>query len=245
MVYAVVQQSIDPPTPDQCRAALGQLAGHTLTPADAGAVSRTAFGVLAEWLTAERAEQLQRAFANVGYAAAVVDHNDLFHLPEGKSARKLDLTDDALVLFDALDRLQFIPWHEVILIAAGVIGKVRFAHDVELVAADSAGPSLEYKRNREVNTLVTRVDLILGVDPFRLRIDARRFHYDCLGDRVSNRALDNFATLVTELVARSTVAMYNRGAVAIANGDTLDMVYPNKRAFEEELAWHVWRLSHP
>lgn len=244
MVYALVQKSIDPPTKDQCHAAFGQLRGGTLTPADAGTVSRDAFGVIAEWLTAERADELRQAFANVGYDTAVVDHNDLFGLPEGRAARKLEMTDDALVLYDALDRLQFIPWGEVILVAAGLIGKLRLERETELVAGNTTGGPFEFTRSREVNRLFNRVELILGVDPHRVRIDAKRFNYGCLGGRVTNRAIDNYATLVTDLVSRSTVAMCNRGAVAIASGRTLDMVYPNKRAFEEELAWHIWRLSH-
>jgi hypothetical protein len=243
MRYTLVQGEIDPPTFDQVRAVLLNTMDLNLpvVPADASGIVKDSYGILIQRLDADQARGLQAAFDRVGYATQVVEQDQLFDLPAPRGCTQLDPTDEALILYDLYGNGQIVQWDNVLIVASGVIGKVRTVSHEEVVSGAGDGVPLTLIRLEEVRSFETTLELILNDEPMRVRIDPHRFNYGYLGNAKANRAEDNFLRMVSDIAARARHAVINRGAKSvIAEGPSVG-VYPMRKNFEEELTWLVWR----
>ncbi len=77
-----------------------------------------------------------------------------------------------------------------------------------------------------------------------LRVDADRFNYQYLGDRMTTRPSENFTHLVRDIVQRAASSIVNRGATSIAEESDVVVAYPSQHAFREELVWLMWQAEH-
>lgn len=245
MSYVVVQSQISPPSLDQLQSALrGALSDESrFTPADAPGILNDGYGILMDQLRYDEAQALRRHLASAGYSAEVVDHDDLFSLPPSKGTNRMIPGDDGLVVFDVLGRESIVPWSAVLVIAAGYIGKAASKKTWEIVpgASDVYGGPVYMVNIESLTEFEPELHLLLEIDPLRLRVNGRRFHYGYLGGRMTNNAEVNFLTLVRDLVERAPHAVLTSGTESIVSSDDHVTVYPMNRCFEEELVWQVWR----
>ena len=243
MAFSVVQNDLRPPTLDQLRAALAAAlsSNSPYVPADAPGILRDSFGILMDNLTGEQADALRTALAGVGYPTTVVDHDELFSLPPSKGTNRLVPGEEALVVYDVLGRPSLVPWASVLVIAAGYVRKVRSQRSVEVVSYTAEGMPVEMVTIKELASTDPILELLLGIEPMRLRVDGRRFHYGYLAGRMTNNAEVNFLELVRDLVKAAPHAVINSGAESISRHSDDIAVYPLQRSFEEELVWQVWR----
>jgi len=246
MSFAIVQSELTPPTLDQLRQALTAAlpAGGRFVPADASGILNDSFGILMDKLTFEQAQATKLALADVDYAVEVVDHDELFDLPASKGTNRLVPTNETLIVSDVLGRESFVPWDSVLVIAAGYVGKVRMKQTVERIGYDSHGFPMDFVRTQELKGFDPTLELLLEVEPMRLRIDGQRFHYGYLADRMTNNAEINFLLVVQDIAKHATHAVLNAGTQSIISESNDVAVYPMRRCFDEELVWQVWRSMH-
>lgn len=246
MAYALLQQTIDAPTLDQVRTALKQTIDLNLpvVPADASGIINDSFGVLVQKLNAIQAERLQAAFSSVGYETIVVDEQDIFDLPPVKQYSRIDPTDQAMVLYDLYGRAQSVAWPDVLVVACGLIGKVKTVQHEEVVSQTSDGAALTMVRFEEVKSQDMTLEMLLACDPMRVRINPHACNYAYLGDRRSDRSEENFFRLVGDIAGRAQRAVLNRGTRSIIAATNTVAVYPFQKSFNEELSWTVWHATY-
>ena len=94
--------------------------------------------------------------------------------------------------------------------------------------------------HKETRNLRMTLEVHLIAEPHRCRAFGDEFQYGYLGDRLQRGAAANFALLVRDLVTKSG-AVANLGAQAITDDSQRTFQYPSRHAFEEEIAWLLWR----
>jgi hypothetical protein len=88
------------------------------------------------------------------------------------------------------------------------------------------------------------MDLLLGADPWRLRLTANQFNYGCLGPRKTANAGFNFPLLVNDLLHSAPRALPNRGTLAFIRENADFYRYRSNQAFEDETRWLGWKLAN-
>jgi len=246
MPYAIVQKTLDMPGREQLVAAFRSL--PDLTDYDAASMAKDAFGILVERLPMAKAGRLLQALHANGVEAEMVDHNALPPLPAANPIRRADLTLEAFVAYDVVDRPNEVAWNDVLLIAAGAVQVTEFNHVVtERVTMDytsgrSAVPIVKYEHeDKAEDQCRMRLELFLAVPPGRYQIAAEKFSFACLGDRVGAHTGASFAAFVVECARRSPRAVLNRAAQLLTEDASRLIRYPSRHAFEEESVWQLWR----
>jgi hypothetical protein len=102
---------------------------------------------------------------------------------------------------------------------------------------------MEFVRRHESVRFGLSLELMLDVDPLRVRIDPRRGNYSYLGDRMRPRAEENFVLLVEDLIRHAPDAVLNRGAAGFADPTKPFFSYSLQRAFDEEVVWLIWQAT--
>ncbi len=245
MPFALVQSQLEPPSLDQVRAAFAETAraGLNVTAADAGAIRRDSFGILLERLTHEQAQVAQAALAGVGYATDIVDQRDLLDLPQARARIIVDPQPDVLHVHDALGRIESLPYDQVVLIAAGMVGDLKFSRELTQAADTQSrhrGMIFDIKVTESIE-FSPRLEILFADEPWRIRAEGRRMTYRCLGDQMTRRAEVNFMLLVRKLASHVHPSILTRAAAAVASLDDTVAVFPNDKAFDEELVWHAWQ----
>ncbi len=244
MPFAVVQSTLEPPTLDQLRQAFTETAraGLNVTAVDAGAIQRDSFGILLRRLSEAHARVACGALAAVGYEAHAVDEAQLLGLPQLKSRIVIDPADDALRMADVLNRVEVVPYDQVVLVGAGMVGSPRFLRSRERVTGlmDPYAWPVYTLDVTEATHFAPRLEMLFACEPWRVQAEGRRMSYRCLGERKTHRAEVNFMLLVRRLAERTGRQVLTRGAAAVASLDDTVAVYPTNNAFEEELIWHAW-----
>lgn len=218
MSYALLQTSLTPPPLDALERAFAS--GRGLTPADARFVADDAFGMLARDLSESDALFLQGTLSAEGVQVVVVPESDLPRLPDARLFRLAQCTDDALVIYDALDRPTSFPWASLRLIATGFDQK---AIKLELVIGDAE------------QLLTTSID--------RLQINRMPQYRD---PRDPKNIGASFVYFVRDLETRAPHALRNRAAIYLTKGElegdiTAGITYPRPGAYLEEMIWLLWR----
>jgi hypothetical protein len=124
MSYAVLQTGSEPPSTEQLKHAFRGVRG--LTELDAYTVGKDAFGLLAKGFGLEPAQALKHSLAAQGIAAEVVDETVLPVLPDSFFLTRMDCTEKALLVYDAIGRVAEVAWTDVLLIAAGTVVMTEF-----------------------------------------------------------------------------------------------------------------------
>jgi len=218
MNYALVQTTATQPSVEALARAFAS--GRGLTPADARFAADDAYGFLARDLTIEDALFLQQALSGEGVEVEVVPESDLPQLPDQKLFHFVEVTAEALVVFDPLDRPVNVPWPAIRTIAAGFDRKEL---KLEIIVGDA---ELRFSTNIE-----------------RLNFD-RMAHY--LDAAEPGNIATGFVNLVRDLVGHAPQALPNRVAHYLTqpqlDGDITEAItYPRPGAYLEELTWLLWR----
>ncbi|MHB1155226.1 MAG: hypothetical protein ACYC26_00145 [Phycisphaerales bacterium] len=247
--FALLQADIAAPTVTQARQALAAVVdrGLPVVPADAGGIVRDAFGVLVKRLQREQAEQLHDAFTQAGYATVVVAEEQLLDLPPAKGTRCLRPDDDALMYADTLDRMHAIAWDQVLVMIAGVVVKTRFERQWDVTPeyrGDGNAPvRVAAVETNEISENEPMMQLLLGVEPWRLSVRGMGLNYGYLGERRTMNSAKNFARVLRDIAERAKAAVLSRGIGAMTGRADVLPVYPTKGAFEEELSWLAWKAG--
>ena len=243
MPFAVVQAESGELDRASVRRAFERLDFLTQHDADALAL-RLATGILLRRLERGRAEAATAALIAEGIAAIAVDEAELLALPGAKMMRRMDAWPEALTLYDSLGRPQTVPWPHVVLVAAGVVSRRKVDYEEREWVGEKGHPMpYPYRVPIEGVRCEMSLEVLLDVEPLRLRVEPRNFDYRYLGDRKRQGAEHNFALLVSDLTARSSGAILNRGAASMADGAGQVVVYESARQFEEEVTWLIWRAT--
>ena len=216
MPYAVVQESLDPPTLEQLSEAFAAV--PTLTRIDACTQMRDCYGILMGNISLEHANTLCGALGAQGVQCFVVDEAELPALPPVVICLRAELSSECLTLYDTLDRSECQAWADVMLLAAGVV---------------------KFPNSRQPELLL---DLVLR-DDRRFRVPARRAHYDYLADRRTTGWRDNFVLLVRDMAQYASGAIVARGAEMLTQEPPSIFSYPSLHGFEEEMVWHLWAFG--
>ncbi|MFW6164467.1 MAG: hypothetical protein ACODAJ_16985 [Planctomycetota bacterium] len=247
MPYAIVQKSLErPPVEGLARAfqALPQLTDY-----DAASMAKDAYGILVQGLELADAGRLLQAMFAQGIEADMVDQGSLPPLPPPKPCRRAEPRPEHLVACDHLGRPQTFAWDDVILLAAGGVRDTEFKHVVkERVIRRHRGTyggyseEVRYEHDDKPQEVVEMtLEIFLDVAPARLRIEARRFNFAYLGDRLHDSRPRNYAALVADTLRQAAGAVLNRGAERLQREPGKLVTYPSKHAFEEEIVWLLWR----
>lgn len=247
--FALLQADIAAPTIAQARQALAAVVdrGLPVVPADAGGIVRDAFGVLVKRLRHEQAEQLRDAFMKAGYVTVVVAEDQLLDLPPTKGTRCLKPGDDALMYADTLDRMHAIAWDQVLVMIAGVVARTRTVRQWEMTTEYRGDGNVPIRvaevESKEIKENEPMMQLLLGVEPWRLSVRGMGLNYGYLGERLTMNSAKNFALVVEDIVEHAKAAVLSRGIHAMTGRADVLPVYPTKGAFEEELNWLAWKAG--
>lgn len=252
--YALASRTFEPVARELLAGALRGVPG--LTPADAPTVCGAGCGFLARHLSAAQAAQFLTNLQQAGVAAELVAEAGLPALPTRRMIRKAEFTPDALLVDDALGRMNPVAWTSIALIAAGSVCEAVFSrtrYEWEEVRTDLVHlghlavipiPVKETKvdyDSHESSEWALRAELLFAHGATRLSIEAEQFNYAGLKDlRTRNLAAD-FCLVVRELVKHVPHAALNHGATLIM-GDPWELAYyDNRIAFQDETIWRLWR----
>jgi hypothetical protein len=247
--YAVLQTTIEPPPVAALERAFSGL--KKFTKADAHIIANDAFGVLIKRLDAHDAAAFQGALRAQGIETELVPMSALPVMPPGKVVRRVDPLPDALHIFDPIGRSFPVEWKHVMLVAAGGVRSQEFVtrqiavprnpwtanqHEVPL--------PVQYEPVRREETVTkTMLEIVLarGVQRFSLEIGRASFHY--LGAAAAREPMENFTTLVRDLLKLAPHALPNRGSFLLRNEPPQSFAYPSRNAFHEEIVWMLWKLG--
>lgn len=258
--YALLQATLDVPPIDALQRAFRAVRG--LTASDAHTLARDAFGILVRNLDAVTATTLQGALRVEGIETEVVPEPALPVLPAAKTVRRLELSAEALWVFDPLGRKFAVEWKHLMLIVAGQVTLTEFERksrpaalpgltrpwgtpDEELGAVPLTEPLAQRRERRRQRPLI---ELILTRALARYTIQADEgapLLFTCLGDRRTKDALENYRALVCDLLAAAPHAIPNRGAFFLRQNPPVQFAYPTRNALNEEILWMLWHSRRP
>lgn len=243
--FAVLQKESTGPTADQLKRAFKSFSN--LTEADAVRLASQNRGILLRQLPRGAALALQKAFQAEGVSVVVVSEDDLPRLPEGKAIHRLEISPEALVVYDLLGRPKPVPWADLALVAAGQVrhfemGQTRKESVVmRLNPITGLRPKTVTEIAHKVEADSQRVLEILLSDALtRYQIDAARFPFKYLIDRPELSIADRFAWLVREICQRATRAIFNSGACRLRDGLEAAPEYSTRQAMADEMIWLLW-----
>ena len=247
MPYAILQNSLEAPPVEALVQAFRAL--PQLTDLDAATMAKDAYGILVQGLEMADAGRLLQALHAAGVEAEMVDHKSLPPLPPPKPCRRAAPLPEHFVACDHLGRERAFEWSHVILLAAGGVRGTEFKHVVKQKivrhhyhGSRSSVPVVkeEHSDKAEEVTELT-LQLFLDVAPGRFHIEADRFNFSYLGDRLHDSRSHNYAALVRDCLTHATRAVLNRGAARQKADPKRLTTYPSRHAFEEEIVWLLWR----
>ena len=246
MPYAIVQNTLDAPPVEAMVQAFRAL--PQLTDIDAATMAKDAYGILVQGLELADAGRLLQALVAAGVGAEMVDEKSLPQLPPPKACRRAEPLAEHLIVCDHLGRPMTFEWDRLILVAAGGVHETEFKHVVtEKVVRHSTGQYGSYEvtkyehDDKPVEQVKLVLEVFLDVAPGRFRIEADRFNFSYLGDRLHDARPHNYALLVHDTLAHAARAVLNRGAERLKQDPRKLTTYPSKHAFVEEITWLLWR----
>jgi hypothetical protein len=243
--FAVLQKDPSSPTAEQLKSAFRSFSN--LTDADAVRLAVGAHGILMRHENHDAARAFQLALQAEGVATALVSEDDLPKLPEGKVLQRLELSPQALVVFDLLGRPTSIPWPEVALLAAGAVG------DIEVSRTQTERTVLRFSplfgvwpkkvtdnRSKVAADTQLVLDILLTGTTTRYQIDAARFPFKYVLDQPELSTAEKYIWLVREFCRHATAATLNGGARWLRAGHERVPGYVNRQALTDEIIWLLW-----
>jgi hypothetical protein len=198
---------------------------------------------------------LQAALAAEGIEAEVVEEPRLPVLPAIKMVRRIEITPQALMIYDPVGQKFPLEWGHVMVIAAGKVSVAEFTRVRSEREASSYDLSNLDRRNRRQPKKVVEytskekereqhlLEIILSRAVMRYGIEADRFDFKCLGERATTDEGGNFCLLVRELAKHAPQAALNRGARAMVAEPGAAVRYRATTILNEEMIWQLWRMS--
>lgn len=244
-LYAVLQKDGLAANPDQIRRAFRSFSN--LTDADAVRLAANAQGILMRHLDADSARAFHRALLNEGVAATLVTESALRLLPESKSLHRLEVTPEALLIFDLLGRPAPVAWTELALIAAGAVRRMDLSgmESGRNLLHFNRGSSASPKRTTEASRASDfesqlLLELVLSGGAARYEISAAHFPFKYTIDRPDLSTLEKFVWLVKEVCRHAPAALLNRGARDLHEDCGLVRSYADRQMFADEMTWLLW-----
>lgn len=249
MRYVLLQKALEVPAIEKLKTAFR--GSGVLTEADAHVLGRDAFGILVKNLTAEKASLLHSRLLAVGVETELMPEKLLPQLPQTKFVRKLQVTEQALILHDALGRPFPLEWQHVMMIAAGNVRmqefkRIRTEREVTQFTADGMAyetTEVDYSSKEESNfRYMLEIIVSRAVLRYTVEVD-KSFLGAFLGMRFDRDLAKSFGLTVRDLLQFIPHAATNRGAYYLRENSPEPFSYPSKNAFYEEITWLLWRMQ--
>jgi hypothetical protein len=243
--FAVLQKDLSSPTAEQLKRAFRSFS--TLTDADAVRLAVGAHGILMRHENHDAARAFQAALQAEGVATALVSENDLPTLPESKALHRLELSSEALLIFDLLGQATRIPWADIALLAAGAVGDVEVTRTKTERTVFRFSPLLGVwpKKITETRQKVAAdshlvLEILLTGMKTRYQIEAARFPFKHVIDQPELSITEKYIWVVREFCRRATAATLNGGARWLRAGHQRVPGYLNRQALTDEIIWLLW-----
>ncbi|MGD8862139.1 MAG: hypothetical protein PVI30_19160 [Myxococcales bacterium] len=246
-LHALFLPGLEPPPRQRVTEALTglQLAGAV----DAARICQSAHGVLLDGLTRAQAETVRQALPELELR---IGEQAWLQPPARLLTRRATLQPRALVAHDVVrgDRTE-VPWDDVILLSAG-----SFPEDASAVSSAQLEKRGRRRDEQELSKLVLEddpairtasparrvLDVVARGPVRRYRIEADRFDYRVLGERLQPSATRNFALLAREIMQRATGARHNPGMQRLLSEASQPQEYGSAQAFDRETSWLLWDI---
>lgn len=252
MAYAIMQNSLQPPSTIALRNAFREL--PSLTDLDAANMAKTAYGIIVRGLPYNQAETLHHALARQGVGTTIVEDQRLPLLPPATQCRRIDCLENSLVIYNHLGQPATRQWREVSMASAGSVveekqKKIEKKRVVRRASSTRFGgirhdtvTDVSYRTVREP-TMVVEIWLLDAAPPLRYRIDGENFSYQYLGSRLQPSRPQNFRLLLADLYRLTAHALHNRGLIGAASPESPLPAYPSTATYREEVTWLLWRRA--
>jgi len=243
--FAVLQTELSSPTAEQLKRAFRSFSN--LTDADAVRLAVGSHGILMRHENRDAAHAFQIALQAEGVATALVAEDDLPNLPEARALHRLELSSEALKVFDLLGRPTSIPWAEVALLAAGAVGGIEVSQTktertvLSFSPVFGVWPKKVTDSRRKVTTDSHLVlEILLAGMKTRYQIEAAHFPFKYVIDQPALSTADKFIWLVREFCRQAAAATLNGGARWLRAGHERVPGYLNRQALTDEIIWLLW-----
>lgn len=243
--YAILLRDAGSPNADAIRRAFRSF--QHLTDADAIRLAANAQGILMRHLSVDEARAFQQVLVKEGVNAALVKDEELRFLPASQRLHRIELTHDALVVYDYLGHTTAVAWEEFSLVAAGSVPHVEISSTHSQRTAVRLHPVFGIWPQKVTETrshLETErqfiLELVVGHGAKRYEIQAQDFPFNHLLDRPAALLMEKFVWLVRETTRRAPQALLNRGALDIRDGVALVRGYPSRQQLLDEMVWLLW-----
>lgn len=187
--------------------------------------------------TPDEAALIERKLGALGLKVMVVADNELEQEDSTpKRVRALELTDDALVLFQTgANKVWRVAWNEIVLLVAGRF----FVREIEVEERKGRRAENEIMDARELSTDEAVLDIYAAQGATAWRITAGSFDFSCLGAQKKLVTAQNFSTLIEVLRARAALTAYDDSYNRVRS--LLSAAWP----LEQETESRGWRRAGP
>lgn len=237
---SVCQRSVVPPSVELVEAAFERLPG--LTAVDAKLAVQQGFGILAERLSSEAANEAAAHLLAAGYECAVVPESAL-ELPKAFHLRRADLLDSGFVTYDVYGRPTKVEWSDVVLAHVGTYreGTIERTKDAGWIQRGEFVVSWD-SEHEVVESDVTVLEIVAADPRKRFALVPSPFDYRYLEARKSNDSRKNFAALICDLSRLLASSPARPLARLASDGRSVAAIhrYPSRRLFERHLKWLSW-----
>jgi hypothetical protein len=246
--FAVLQKQFAAVSAEHLKRAFSAFAN--LTDVDAVRLANNARGILMRQLNRDGARAFQKALLLQGVETIVVSDDDLPRLPDVKSLHRIELSPEALIIFDLVGRPNAISWNRVELVAAGELLRFEFGRKEFERPALGFNPitGLWVKKVRDTTHTtewdpVLVLELVLADKSARYQIEATGFPFKFLVDRPEFSVTQRFIWLVREICRHAPHAVLNHGARVLRDGGDIVPQYEMRQMMADEMVWLLWNAS--
>lgn len=203
-------------------------------------------GIVASNLELHDAQAFQAALRSAGYETDIVLDRDIPALHSDYRCQRIAVTDQLIMLTDAMGKSRDKPRHELVFASAGTIERQTLVtkFKAELETPDTAHGDymalVERRFKQAINKTFFRIDLFFTHEPNRISIEIDSdtvFFYGDLPMRLKNTL--NLKILMTDL---SCLLPPDRMNTSLRER-SLDHIYSSMNAYEEEIRWAFYRLG--
>lgn len=203
-------------------------------------------GIVASNLELNDAQAFQSALRSAGYETDIVLDRDIPVLHSDYRCQRIAITDQLLLLTDAMGRSRNKPRNELVFASAGIVERqtlvTKFRVEIETRYSSHGNYSVpvENRFRKAVDKSVFRIDLFFTHEPNRISIEIDSesvFFYSDILMRLRDTL--NLKILMTDLsfllpAERMNTSLRER---------SLDHTYSSMNAYEEEIRWAFYRLG--
>jgi hypothetical protein len=203
--------------------------------------AKRAWGIIAEGLAEEEARVFAEELRSAGVSCAVVPASALARLPEAEPATTWGDLPEAppfLVAVAGMTVTETRTTKET----KGPTGAKKIASAAIMIGTGLpikvGGRQRSVERSQRSESIVFCADLHYEDSRRRLRIDASRFDFSCLGERMLYHAQGNLKLLVGDLVGGARDVLRNHGAEVLLEGKPIrTMGYGSLEDLDREERW--------